>query len=769
MTRLPMMFAGFTALLMTATGCPDLPDDGATPRGCEELLIDADDDGFGGDQTHNKCDGESEFPLVSLDSDGDCNDADPAVHPGASEECDGLDNNCNGETDEGFDADGDGFASCGDGPIDCDDANPNAYPGATQVCNGGDNDCDGMPDEGVDADHDGFTTCDTESSPADCDDTEAFVYPGATEICNDVDDDCNGHVDDMPDEDGDGFTECTGDCDDDEFLVNPLIPERCDGIDNDCDGIVDDVTGVQYYYDPDQDGYGADDMVTDGCVNDPHLWAHQGGDCDNNDAAVYPGATETCDGVDQNCDGATDEGFDEDGDGFTTCDSEGNPADCDDTDPEDMRDLDEDGYSECDGDCADTNELVFPGAREMCDTRDNDCDGAIDEGNDIDGDGQIIGPDESFDADGDGYLDEEACRAIGGDDCNDEDPNYYPGAPERCGDENDYNCDGQVDDDDEDGDGVFACEDCDDSNAGIYPGATEICNGKDDNCDGTVDEGFDQDGDGYKSCGTQKDCADDNPAIHPGADEHCDGVDEDCDDRIDDFAVDAETWYRDLDSDGYGDDDVTKESCAGDQPDGYVSEAGDCDDFSAQVNPEAFDACNGLDENCDGHPDERFDEDLDGWATCRGDCQDQNPDVNPGAVEICANGVDDNCSGLTDEGYDIDGDGFRTCDAGDGADCDDYDAQRNPGAEELCDGVDNNCSGTVDEHYDLDADGYPDAEAPECEGRPAASLDCDDSDDHANPGYEEVCDTVDNDCDGEVDEGLACGFRELLRKVSSWF
>ena len=144
---------------------------------------------------------------VTTDADGDgvplandCDDHDPAVHPGAAEVCNGKDDNCDGKIDEGFDKDGDGYATCevGTKPADCDDNDPAVHPGATEVCNNKDDNCDGKIDEGFDKDNDGFYSCAHGTLPMDCDDTNPLSHPGATEICDGKDNDCNGHPDDIP-------------------------------------------------------------------------------------------------------------------------------------------------------------------------------------------------------------------------------------------------------------------------------------------------------------------------------------------------------------------------------------------------------------------------------------------------------------------------------------------------------------------------------------------------------------------------------------------
>ena len=154
--------------------------------------------------------------VIPTDADGDgyaeeddCDDNNASIHPGQTETCDGVDENCNGVVDEGFsDTDGDGTADC----IDAED------------CDGLDNDGDGLIDEDfADADNDGIADC------------------LGTEECNGKDDDGDGEVDEGFDADGDGYTTCNGDCDDSAYGVNPDAEETAgDMIDNDCDELIDE-------------------------------------------------------------------------------------------------------------------------------------------------------------------------------------------------------------------------------------------------------------------------------------------------------------------------------------------------------------------------------------------------------------------------------------------------------------------------------------------------------------------------------------------------
>ena len=187
-----------------------------------------------------------------------------------------------------------------------------------------------------------------------------------------------------------------------------------------------------------------------------------------------------------------------------------------------------------------------------------------------------------------------------------------------------------------DGDGALARDDCDESDPLIHPGAEERCNGEDDNCDGLIDETFDADGDGFPGCdGTAPelvDCDDSSVRSHPAASEVCDGRDNDCDGRID----------EDFDADGDG-----FPGCLG-----TAADLLDCDDTSTDTYPGATETCNGTDDDCDGEVDEVFDEDGDGFVpegcgSGPADCDDRDDAVNPEAVEVC-DGLDNDCDGEVD-------------------------------------------------------------------------------------------------------------------------
>ena len=492
-----------------------------------------------------------------------------------------------------------GFVTTGN---DCDDTRGNVSPTGIEECDGLDNDCDSEKDEGLrivnffrDSDEDGFGNpedIDQACAPPegfvensfDCDDTDPLTYPQAGEFCDDKDNDCDGAVDDADtfvdpdsqpfwyfDGDGDGYgnvdlflqrcdqppntVDNPDDCDDANPNRNPDATEVCNGIDDDCDGHIDDsdadldTNGQQiWYYDGDGDGYGDLNNTFVACEA-PWFYVANSDDCDDNEPLLTD--ADSGDWV-QDLDG---DGY---GDGFV--DENG-------CDPPDV-----DWVLEAKGlDCDDADPNVNPGETEECDGFDNDCDNLVD---DNDPDLDLTTQDEWYnDTDFDTYGDladmQMACDAPAG-----------------------YVADNT---------------DCDDTNGAVNPGATEICNGGvDDDCNGLADAGdpgndplseptwwLDFDQDGYGDV-TISDTSCDQPLGYVNNPD-------DCNDN-DPLVLGNINWLADTDGDTFGAGGILGPSCTPPQGNAVPQDNGtDCDDTDEFIYPGAIEVCgDGVDDDCQG-------------------------------------------------------------------------------------------------------------------------------------------------------------------------
>jgi len=565
----------------------------------------------------------------------DCDDSNASVRPGIADgptmNCNGVDDDCDGVPDVGCPcADGErrpcyggpagtrGVGLCVDGVAICaggmlgSECLEDVLP-ASEVCNGIDDDCDGMIDEGViprfyvDVDGDGYgqtamfieDRCNPPmgyvAAAGDCDDTLPTVRPSAPDLCNTIDDDCDGMIDEgapqgsyYRDDDRDGygllstlimacsapagFVPASGDCDDTRAGTSPVGVEVCDAamppLDEDCDSTANEgctcVDGASQACGGGAPVRGACRAGVQRCI--AGRWAG----CTGN---VDPGTlTETCNGIDDDCDGMTDESLlaascqaDADSDGYgsgavlTTLCRDAARATTFGACPS--------GYSNVGGDCNDANSGARPGGTEICDVGnvDDNCNGSNNEGCACaNGSVQSCG---GGGRGGTGICRSGTQRCVSGAwlPC---EGNVEP-AVETCNGLDD-NCLGGTDEGvtvtvyrDSDGDtygvgtGVVSCAasagfatragDCNDANPAVRPGSTEVCNDLDDDCDLMIDEGF-----GCRigatsacttTCGTagtrtctgactQGDCAtDDEGAAFTGT---CNACDDDGDGRIDD-------------------------------------------------------------------------------------------------------------------------------------------------------------------------------------------------------------------------------------------
>ncbi|MCO4746809.1 MAG: hypothetical protein KC912_18580, partial [Proteobacteria bacterium] len=794
----------------------------------------------------------------------DCDDdpnacgADCFPNNGAADICDTYNQDCDANVDEDadivwyHDADLDGFTDSTDTQLACDDpdltggewlAAPTAeedcdddptacgadcFPNNTDpdVCDSQNQDCDADLDEDAnipwyhDADLDGYTVSSdityacadpgaewlaAPSAAEDCDDNPvacgADCYPTNTDpdICDDYNQDCDADLDEDPDTvwyvdlDGDGWTDNSSavtqcdapssdwtdiasgstDCDDDpnacgaDCYPTNTNPDVCDNQNQDCDSDLDEDPEVDWFIDADGDGATAGSAVF-ACTSPGGSYladASNTPDCDDDvnacGAGCFPGnsALDICDGQNQDCDNWVDEDIDTvwyqdaDGDGFTGTVTQTACEDIDGNDNEWLAapttDVDcDDGtrVTDCGADC-------YPGNTnpDVCDGDNQDCDNFTDED-----------PNTPYyhDADGDQFTNNSdiqfACA----------DPDGLTGLEWRD---------------------TPTTNDCDDDTnacgAGCYPQNSnpDVCDGYDQDCSGTADEDpditwyQDADGDGYTGTSTQLACQDPDDTgtewlgsatttdcqdtgsgaalAWPGnsAADICDNINQDCDANTDENP-DLD-WYEDADGDGYT---GTNVQYACEDPDlggntWQPDAEGDCDDDTnacgTACNPGiGTDGCDSYNNDCDLTTDEDPDTiwyadlDEDDWT----DVDNTQLSCTDPGVKWLSSATTDDCddgdSGLNHN--DTDTDGFSTC----GGDCRPGDINSYPNAPELCDGINNDCDGVTDESPDADGDGWE-----VCEG------DCNDTNgsgfttnpaanDHPDANYVDLnCDGIDGD------------------------
>lgn len=647
----------------------------------------------------------------------------------------------------------------------------------------------------MDADSDGFgsgaaiSSC-TSPGPnyvlldGDCEDNSALISPSQSEICNETDDNCNGEVDEFvlityyADLDGDGF----GDLNNTAYACAAPSGYVLDS--QDCSDAI--VT----FEDNDGDGFGSN--VTSSCGVE-----NGGTDCDDNNAAIFAGATEVCNLLDDNCNQEIDEfvqntyyadldldGFGDLGNVAFACELPtgytANSDDCDDNQIT-FEDLDNDGFgsgnlSSCGvtnhDDCLDSDATINPSATEICDNgSDENCEPSDDAC-------LIFGCTDvnAFNYNPFANVEDGSCVAVvlG---CTDNTALNYNSAANTndgscipfiygCTDLTAFNYNPQANTDD--GSCVPVIYGCTSVNALNY---SPSANTDDGSCIPFVFGCIDPSACNYNVLANYND----GSCIY-AQQEICNELDDDCDGEIDEFV--QSSFYADLDQDGFGDLNNVVFACQ--IPSGYVNDNSDCDDSTLTF----------VDNDGDGFGGSVL---TSCGVLLDGDCNDADATASPISIEVCGNSIDEDCNGILEQ-CDVFGCTDPTaCNYDTTATVDDMSCILP--SSEICNLIDDNCNGEIDEfvqvtfYADLDQDGYGDlnnvifaCEVPigyvndnsdcddsaltfaDADGDGFGSLefsacgvlldgDCDDLDANTSPLSIDICgNSIDEDCNGLVEQ-----------------